>query len=469
MATPEVSAHPPRARRGRAAPAPAAAGIDNAAIAAVLDEMADILDVEGANPFRIRAYRNAARAVGSHGEDIGELLRSGGGLPRIPGIGADLAGKIAEIVQTGSCALREQLRQEVSPAIVTLLGVAGLGPKRVQRLYRELGVRTPEELLAAAQAGRVRALRGFGERSERKLLAALQTRLQTAQRLLRAQAEPVATRLCAALRELRGVREVAVAGSYRRGRETVGDLDLLVACARGRAVVDLFTGLPEVQEVMATGETRAAVRLRSGLQVDLRVVAPSTFGAALVYFTGGKAHNIAIRRRAQQAGLKISEYGVFRGEQRVAGATETSVYAALGLPWIPPELRENRGEIEAAAAGRLPRLLERKDLRGDLHAHTVASDGRSSLEEMAQAARAAGLEYLAITEHSQQLSVARGLSPQRLRAHIAWTWMMCTAARRGRPVCCCASTATPTAPANSPTSRTASPRRAAAGWRRRRC
>lgn len=392
--------------------------VSNAEIAAVFEEIADILELEEANPFRIRAYRNAARTLQAFAPDIGGLLAAGQALPKLPGIGDDLTSKITEIAATGSCALLQRLRGEVPSGLREMLKVGGLGPRRVARLWHELGIQTLADLQQAARSGRIRGLHGFGEQTEEKLLQAVELLLHTPQRRPLARVAPIAERLQAMLREVPGVLEVASAGSFRRGRDTVGDLDILVSARSGSPVIPRFTGDNEVASVLAAGTTRASVLLHSGLQVDLRLLSPASWGAGLVYLTGSKAHNIELRRMAQEQGLKISEYGVYRGKQRIAGSSEESVYQALGLAWIPPELREGRGEIAAAQSGRLPRLIELGDLRGDLHAHTHASDGRSSLEEMAAAAQAAGLEYLAITDHSRRLAITHGLDADALARQI---------------------------------------------------
>lgn len=388
--------------------------IHNADIARIFEEIADLLDIQGANPFRIRAYRNAARTVGEFGRDVGALLAAGEDLTRLPGIGDDLAGKIREIVETGRCALLDRLRRELPPAITELLHIPGLGPRRVRALWHDLDVQTVEQLYRAARDRRIRGLAGFGEKTELKILQAVEARIGTVHRFKLATAAQYGDALAAHLRQVPGVKRVEMAGSFRRMRETVGDIDILVAAAAKSPVMARFTSYDEVREVLSSGPTRASVILRCGLQVDLRVVEEASYGSALVYFTGSKAHNIAIRRIAQERGLKINEYGVFKGEERLAGESEAAVYKTIGLPFIPPELREDRGEIAAAQAGRLPKLVELADLRGDLHAHTSATDGHASLREMAQAAQALGLEYLAITEHSRRLTVAHGLDPQRL-------------------------------------------------------
>ena len=390
--------------------------VHNADIAAAFNEFADLLEIQQANPFRIRAYRNAARLVGDLGRDVRAMLGRGEDLTELPGIGEDLAGKMREIVASGSCAALERLRAELPPAITELLHVPGLGPKRVRMLWHELEVQTLEQLARAARDGRIRELPGFGERTEANILQAVEAHLSKSRRVKLATAAQYAESLIAWLAGAKGVIRVELAGSLRRCRETVGDLDILAVAQSRSDIMARFVAYDEVAEVLSQGTTRASVVLRAGIQVDLRVVEEAAYGAALCYFTGSKAHNIAIRRLAREAGLKLNEYGVFRGRERIAGASEESVYAAVGLPWIAPELREDRGEIAAARAGRLPQLVELGDLRGDLHAHTKASDGHHTLEEMARAAKAHGLSYLAITEHSRRLAMAHGLDPPRLAA-----------------------------------------------------
>lgn len=388
--------------------------VHNADIAALFEEIADRLEIQGANPFRIRAYRNAARTLGELPQEARALLEKGEDLTRLPGIGDDLAAKVSEIVTTGRCSLLQRLRRELPPAVTELLQIPGLGPKRVKALYHDLEVQTVEQLYRAARDGRIRALPGFGEKTELNILQAVEAHVSQSRRFKLAVAAQYADALSAFLQAVPGVDRVIVAGSFRRMRETVGDLDILVTAAADSPVMQHFTAYDEVTDVLSAGRTRASVVLRSGLQVDLCVVAKESCGAALCYFTGSKAHSIAIRRVAQKLGLKLNEYGVFRSATRIAGEDEASVYRSIGLPWIPPELREDRGEIEAAREGRLPKLVEFSDLRGDLHVHTRATDGHDSLREMARAARALGLEYLAITEHSRRLTVAHGLDPLRL-------------------------------------------------------
>ncbi len=388
--------------------------VHNADIAAAFDEIADRLELQSANPFRIRAYRNAARILLELRIDVAAKLAEGEELPKLPGIGADLSAKIREVAARGTCALLEKLRREMPAGITELLKLPGLGPTRVRALYDALKVGSLADLQRVAREGRLRALPGFGEKSEAKVLAAVSAHLSKVQRFQLAVAAQYAEPYAQYLRRTPGVEEVVIAGSYRRRKETVGDLDFLATASRAEPVIARFAGYAEVKEVIASGPTKASVRLASGIQADLRVVPPESLGAALHYFTGAKAHNIAIRRLAQDAGLKVNEYGVFRGGKRIAGTSEESVYASVKLPWIPPELREDRGEIEAARRDELPRLVERADLRGDLHAHTKATDGRASVREMALAAKARKLQYLAITDHSQRQAMVHGLDAARL-------------------------------------------------------
>ncbi|MGX2039409.1 DNA polymerase/3'-5' exonuclease PolX [Methylocaldum sp. MU1018] len=388
--------------------------VRNADIAGIFEEIADLLEIDGANAFRIRAYHNAARVLQELGKDVRAMVQKGEDLTELPGIGTDLAGKIKEVVDTGHCKALDELHKRLPPAIAELLKIPGLGPKRVRALYRELGIQTLEQLRRAVRDHRIQTLPGFGEKTEIHIADALEAHGGGAGRCTRIIADQYAAPLLDYLSGIPGVERVVIAGSYRRAKETVGDLDILATAEAGSPVMQRFAEYEDVAEVLSQGPTRASVLLRGGLQVDFRVVPAESYGAALHYFTGSKAHNIAIRRLGQERDLKINEYGVFRGDERVAGDTEESVFASVGLPFIPAELREDRGEIESAKAGRLPKLIELSDLRGDLHAHSKASDGRNTIPEMAQAAKKQGLEYLAITEHSRRLTVARGLDPVRL-------------------------------------------------------
>jgi DNA polymerase (family 10) len=396
--------------------------IHNEEVAVIFDEMADLLEIEAANPFRVRAYRNAARTIRSLGRELRQMVAAGEDLTELPGIGKDLAAKIREILTTGHASALDKLHTEVPASLEELLKIPGLGPKRVKALYLDLHIQNLAQLEEAVHAGKLRELPGFGEKTEQRILGSIGSQQAVEQRVLRHVARQFADALVAYLQAVPGVDRVVVAGSYRRGKETVGDLDILATVRGESPVMTKFTHYEEVAKVLAQGSTRATMVLRSGLQVDLRVVDQHSFGAALHYFTGSKAHNIQVRRLGQQRGLKINEYGVFRiqgsEEQLVGGETEESVFKSVGLPLIPPELREGRGEIEAAQAGRLPQLIELSDLAGDLHVHTRATDGHATIEEMARAAKTAGLSYIAITDHTRSLTVVRGLDEERLARQI---------------------------------------------------
>lgn len=393
--------------------------VHNSEIAEILTKVADLLDIRGENPFRIRAYRNAARTVGSQGQSVASMLEEGKDLSELSGIGKDLAGKIAEIVETGELSLLKDLAGETPAELTELLEIPGLGPKKSAVLFRKLGIKTLADLAAAAEKREIRDLEGFGKKTEEKIRTQLARRQGTPKRTKLAVAEEIVEPLLAFLQDIEGVKEVVAAGSYRRRKETVGDLDILAVCEKGSPVMQRFIDYEDVHEIVSHGETRSTVLLRSGFQVDLRVVPRVSYGAALHYFTGSKEHNIAIRQMGVKKGLKINEYGVFRGEERISGRAEEDVFEAVGLPYIVPELRENRGEIEAAGKGDLPELVRVEDVRGDLHAHTDETDGRSTLEEMVAVARERGYEYLAVTDHSQSVTVAHGMDQKRLEKQIA--------------------------------------------------
>lgn len=393
--------------------------VQNAEIAALFTRYADLLEVEDANPFRVRAYRNAARVVGGDSRSMADLLSAGRDLTELPGIGKDLAAKIAVVVATGRLPQLEELQRRIPGALSDLMQLPGLGPKRVKLLYRELKIRNHEDLLRAARSGKLAELPGFGPKLMQKITEALLHAVTGPKRTRLADAEQVVMPILAHLKKLSGVTSVEVAGSFRRRQETVGDLDILAVADRPVAVIRRFVAYPGVAEVLSQGDTRSSIRLRSGMQVDLRVVPQESHGAALYYLTGSKAHNIAVRKLAQARKLKINEYGIYRGEKRIAGRSEAELFETMGLAYIPPELRENRGEIAAASRGRLPALITAADLRGDLHSHTRETDGRDSLQDMADAARARGYEYLAVTDHTRRVSVAHGMDERRLRAQMA--------------------------------------------------
>ncbi len=391
--------------------------IHNPDIERILNEVADLLEIEGANPFRVRAYRNAAHAVSSLSESVADMVAAGRDLTELPGVGKDLAGKIEAIATTGSLPLLEEILARTPRSLEKLLAIPGLGPKRVAVLHKELGIADADGLRQAAEAGNLRTLAGFSAKIEANILKSL-SRVTGAGRVKLAQAEPQAEALRAFLEKSKGVETVVIAGSYRRRQETVGDLDILVTCQKGCVVMDDFTGFADVATVVSKGSTRSSVILRSGLQVDVRVVPQASYGAALHYFTGSKAHNIAVRNIGLAKGYKVNEYGVFKDEKQVAGRSEEEIYELMGLRYIEPELREDRGELEAARQGKLPRLVTLADIRGDLHTHTNFSDGRDAPLALAEAAKKRGYEYLAITDHSRRLTIAKGLDEDRLLAAI---------------------------------------------------
>jgi len=390
--------------------------VDNLAIARVLAEIGDLLEIKAENPFKIRAYRNAADTITHLAERVADFTpeqRLG-----MPGIGKDLAAKIGELIDSGTCRYHQELLQEFPPTILDLLRLQGVGPKTVALLYRGLEIRTLDDLERAAREGRIRALKGMGAKKEALILKALEERHRFTGRRLMPEASDMSAALVAALRALAPEADISSVGSLRRGCETCGDLDILAAGA-SPSLMDAFTGYRLVERILGRGETKSSVMLAGGFQADLRLVPRDSLGAAQQYFTGSKAHNIALRDRAIQRGFKLNEYGLFRVDDgvKVAGETEEGIYEALGLAFVPPELRENRGEIAAAETRTLPRLIQWQDLRGDLHMHTTATDGRADAETMALAARAAGLEYIAITDHSRALAMANGLDETRALEH----------------------------------------------------
>lgn len=394
--------------------APLPAPLDNRAVARVLLEIADLLELKGENPFKIRAYRNGADVVAHAAEAASGLDEAG--LRAWSGIGKDLATRIRDIAATGTCEIRTELLKEFPETLLEVLRLQGVGPKTVATLYKELHIKSLDDLSQAAKAGRIRGLKGMGAKKEDLILKAIEERQRHAGRHLLSKSTEVADGLVAYLLSHAPAATIITVGSVRRGGETSGDLDLLATGAES-SLADAFVTYPTVERVLGHGPTKASVLLRGGYQADLRIVRPEQRGAAMQYFTGSKAHNIALRDRALERGWKLNEYGLFDDqEQAIAGATEESIYEALGLLWIAPELRENRGEIEAAAHGALPALVAQADLRGDVHMHTTESDGRETLDTMVAAARARGLEYIAITDHTQSLAMTNGLDEARTYA-----------------------------------------------------
>lgn len=388
--------------------------MNNAQIASVLDEVADLLEFTDANPFRVRAYRNGARTIRELAEPLAKIAADPQRqLTEIAGIGKDLGGKLAALLETGQLELHRELLSQIPVSALELLRVPGLGAKKAAVLLKELGVRSLDELRAACESQRVRALKGFGAKTEQTILAGLPMAAAAQQRIYWAEADIHVHTLLEYLRGSPAIERIEAAGSYRRGQETVGDIDLLAVSTDPPQAMSRLVEFAGVAEVLARGNTKTSVRLATGLQVDLRVVPEESFGAAWQYFTGSKQHNVVLRGMAKARGLKINEYGVFRGDDCVAGRSEQDVYATLELPCFPPELREGRQEFQWAAAGGLPKLVEEDDIVGDLHMHTTATDGKATLEEMVAAARQRGLRYIAITDHSKRVSMAGGLDAAR--------------------------------------------------------
>jgi DNA polymerase (family X) len=387
----------------------------NADIARVFRNIAVMLELEGANPFRIRAYQEAARVVETLGEPLAAIAGRERGLEELRGIGKDLAGKIRDLLATGRTQVYEELKGRYPESLLGLTEVQGLGAKRVKLLFDTLGIRDRAGLETAAREGRLHALPGFGMKIEQNILKSIASVEQWAGRVLLSQAWALAGTLVEELRRIPGVTRAEAAGSFRRRRDTVGDLDLLVSGGDGDQVMDRFVALAPGGEVIGRGATKCSVRIAMGLQVDLRHVPEPGFGAALLYFTGSKGHNIELRKLALERRWMLNEYGLYEGERMVAGRTEEEVYRALDLPWIAPELREGVGEIALGRAGRLPKLIELEDLQGDLHMHTTRTDGRASLAAMIAACRARDYAYCAITEHSKSVTMARGFDEARVR------------------------------------------------------
>ncbi|MEW6183735.1 MAG: DNA polymerase/3'-5' exonuclease PolX [Bacillota bacterium] len=385
----------------------------NADVCDIFKGMAEVMEILGEDAFRVRAYRRAAQNVENLSEDI-KNVAARGELTAIPGIGKELARKIEEILATGTLQKYEALKKQVPKGLLEIIVVPGVGPKTARLLSLEAGIESVDALERMALEGRLKEIPGIKAKTEQKILHGIALLRSARDRRPLGLILPFARMLVAVLEDRVPVKQAAIAGSLRRGSETVGDIDILVSSGHPDKVMELFLGLPLVAEVAARGPTKTSVRTRDGLQIDLRVVPDKSFGAALCYLTGSKAHNIRIRELGVRLGLKINEYGVFRGRKRIAGATEEEVFAAVGLPFIPPELREDRGEIEAGLAGSLPRIVEPWEIKGDLHVHSKYSDGSASLGEIAEKARRMGHQWVAVCDHSQSLKVAGGLDLQAL-------------------------------------------------------
>jgi DNA polymerase (family 10) len=393
--------------------------LENIDIARIFDEIGDILELKGENRFRIRSYRRAARVIRDMPEDAKSLLEAGE-LTSVQGIGQSLAEKIEEIIETGTCKFYEEIKQDSVYSLAELLKIPGIGPKLAIRLNSELGIRTVDDLEKAARDGKLHVLEGIREKLEEKIFKGIEQYKRHIGRFRLAEALTYAETIVKTLSDVRGVSKIDIAGSLRRRKETIGDIDILVISKSSRKIMDAFTSMSTVADILAKGETKSSVLLRSGIQVDLRILDAESYGAALHYFTGSKDHNVVMRDRAKRMGRKISEYGIFEvaTDKKLGGKKEEDIFRQVDLPFIPPELRENSGEIEAAEAGRLPELITLDDIRGDLQMHTKASDGANTIEEMARTAKKLGYEYIAITDHSKAVRVAGGLNDRELAAHI---------------------------------------------------
>jgi len=391
--------------------------VKNKELADLFERMADILEFKGENPFKISAYRKASRIIGDLTQDI-EEISEGGKLKEVPGIGEGLAQKVVEYLKTGKISKFEEVRKEVSDELIAIMDIPGMGPKTLSMIHKEKGIRNLSQLEKAVEEGSLVGLPGIGEKKVENIRRGIQLLKQSKGRMNLGMAFPVASRIVETLREKTGSRNIEWAGSLRRMKENIGDIDILATGPNHEKIVHAFTHLPEVKEVLVSGETKASIIVEGGIQIDLRVVEEDSYGAALQYFTGSKGHNIHLRGIAKTKGIKINEYGVFKGEKKIGGKEEKEVYHVLGMEWIEPELREDRGEIEASQEGRLPKLVQESDIKGDFHVHSKWSDGASSIEEIAKTAQKRGYHYVAICDHSQSLKIAHGLDESRLMKQI---------------------------------------------------
>jgi len=385
----------------------------NQDIAKIFYHISEILELQGENPFKIRAYIKAAQTLESYTKEVSEI-KDPEELKQLPGIGEKIALKIKELVETGKLEMYEKLKKSEVAPLIELMQVQGLGPKHVKLIYDKLGVKTLNQLEKAAKAGKLRGLPGLGEKTEENILKGIEQERRHKERFPLCVILPKAEAILSQLKQVKEVKDINLGGSIRRMKETIGDVDILVSSTKAKIVSDAFVELPEVKNVLSEGATKSSVMTKDGFQMDLRVVKPGSYGAALHYFTGSKAHNIRIRSMGVDMGLKINEYGVFKGQKRIGGKTEEEVFKSVGLPFIPPEIREDWGEIEAAQKGKLPHLIEQKDLKGDLHIHSNWTDGRSSIEDMALAAQKMGYSYMALCDHSPTIGITNGLTPERI-------------------------------------------------------
>ncbi|UCD71595.1 MAG: DNA polymerase/3'-5' exonuclease PolX [Syntrophobacterales bacterium] len=385
----------------------------NKEISGLFEKMADLLEFKGENPFKVSAYRKAARIIGDLTRDIEEISRRGQ-LLAIPGVGEGIAKKISEYLETGTVAAYEELHEGITDELMALMDIPGMGPKTLSLIHKEVGIKDMADLSGALEDGRLIELPGMGEKKVESIKRGIELLAQSRGRMNLGLAFPLANRIVESMKRVTGLTKIEVSGSLRRMRENIGDIDILATGSEGKKIIAAFTGLPEVREVLASGDTKGSVVVEGGIQIDLRAVEEESYGAALQYFTGSKPHNIHLRTIARARDIKINEYGVFRNDKRIAGREENGVYSALGMIWMPPELREDRGEIEAAQRGELPNLLELSDIQGDLHVHSNWSDGSSDIDEIARWGESMGHQYVAICDHSKSLKIAGGLAEDRL-------------------------------------------------------
>lgn len=392
--------------------------VRNNDIAETFNKIADLLEIDGENPFRVRAYRNAAITIENLSHDVTDMVKNGEDLTELPGIGQDLTEKIHDIVNNKEIEILKKLEKKIPIDLNNLMRISGLGAKKIKKLYDALNIKNIDELAQAAEQKKIQKIAEFSAKTEEHFLEEIKRIKNEYNRMRLSVADQYALPIVEYLKMDSDVQDIEIAGSYRRRQETIGDIDILITCEDSQKIMDKFVNYEDTQKILSKGETRSSIILKSGIQVDLRVVPQKSYGAALHYFTGSKFHNIAIRKLAKQKNWKVNEYGLFEGENFIAGETEEGIYKKFGLPFIEPELRENRGEFEAAVKGKLPKLIELSDIKGDLHVHTKMTDGHNSLEEMVEAAQKLGYQYIANTEHSKHITIAKGLDAEKLAEQI---------------------------------------------------
>jgi DNA polymerase (family X) len=392
--------------------------ISNIEIAAIFEQLADLLEIKGENHFKIIAYRNAARTIENMGTDLSKMIEGEAQLPKIPTIGEHIAQKIKEIITTGKLSKLEDLKRSFPSHLLDILNIKGIGPRRAKTLYENLHINSLDDLREAALNHKIRDIEGFDEKLENIIIEGTMLAKKEGKRFMYSVAEPHAYAILEYIKKSKNTSQAIIAGSFRRKQDTVGDIDILATSKNPVLLIGYFVRYSQIKEVISQGETKSTVILKNNIQIDLRCIPDDSYGAALHYFTGSKSHNITVRKMAIEMGLKVNEYGIFKGDKKIAGAAEEEIYKTVGLCYIEPELRENRGELEAAKEGKLPDLIDIKDIKGDLHSHTLYSDGQNTILEMAEAAKKLGYEYLAITDHSKHLAILNGMDEKRLMQQI---------------------------------------------------